>query len=290
MITNTHRQSQRNAGFSLVELLVVIGIIAILIALLLPALSRARQQSEQLVCCSNIRQLTIANLLYAGDNHSLCVLAAADIFNELPGEGAQAGYYRWHGVRSAANEPFDPARGPLAAYLGPTGRVKNCPSFDPSQGIATGNNFEAGCGGYGYNGTYIGGRYDLYPQLPDACTHAAKICQMLHASNTVMFTDAGIAQPVGSAAVVAEYSFCEPPWSQITAGAAKPPDDFNPAPYPSIHFRHHGRANVAWADGHVTAEGMTFSNESYGLTTAQVKAAGVGWFGPFSNALFQVVK
>jgi prepilin-type processing-associated H-X9-DG protein len=106
-----------------------------------------------------------------------------------------------------------------------------------------------------------------------------------------MFTDAGMAQPSmagGSTAFVTEYSFCEPPFIQENAGA--PSIDLA---WPSIHFRHRGRANVAWADGHVTAELPTFSNGSYGLTTAQVKAAGtggVGWFGPESNRLFQISK
>jgi len=84
---------------------------------------------------------------------------------------------------------------------------------------------------------------------------------------------------------VCEYSFCEPPFIQEDPG---PPS--TDRAWPSIHFRHQGQANVAWADGHVTAERLVFSNESYGLTPAQVQAAGVGWFGPNSDALFQLTK
>jgi prepilin-type N-terminal cleavage/methylation domain-containing protein/prepilin-type processing-associated H-X9-DG protein len=55
------------AGFTLVELLVVIAVIAILAALLLPALGRARERAQGIACLNNTRQLDIACLLYTGD-------------------------------------------------------------------------------------------------------------------------------------------------------------------------------------------------------------------------------
>jgi prepilin-type N-terminal cleavage/methylation domain-containing protein/prepilin-type processing-associated H-X9-DG protein len=55
-------------GFTLVELLMVIAIIALLIAILIPALSRARGKAEEIVCLNNLKQLQICAKLYSGDN------------------------------------------------------------------------------------------------------------------------------------------------------------------------------------------------------------------------------
>lgn len=80
----------KTKAFTLIELLVVIAIIAILLAILMPSLNRAREQGKRAACLSNLRQLMLAWTLYADDNDDKIVCG-----NTHPIVEGQPNLYAW---------------------------------------------------------------------------------------------------------------------------------------------------------------------------------------------------
>ena len=103
---NADRLAGRNnarLAFTLIELLVVIAIIAILAGLLLPSLARAKQRAKGTYCMNNEKQMALAWLMYADDNHQALVANAGD--GQAPPTGLYASNLCWvvGNVSSPAN-------------------------------------------------------------------------------------------------------------------------------------------------------------------------------------------
>jgi prepilin-type N-terminal cleavage/methylation domain-containing protein/prepilin-type processing-associated H-X9-DG protein len=128
--------SSARRGFTLIELLVVIAIIAILAAMLLPALSRAKGKALTTSCLSNLKQLTIAWVLYSGDNEEKLV-------NNYTKTGSSCGSAAWvtagpgytgHAQTDATNLAI--INGKLFEYNKSTA-IYHCPSDRSTVGVFT---------------------------------------------------------------------------------------------------------------------------------------------------------
>lgn len=255
-------------AFTLIELLVVFGVIGLLISILLPSLGAARSQAKSVVCRSNIRQLALANSYYTDEYGGVYCPGASNFLKNL---------HRWHGTRDHSGEAFDSARGPLVPYLGEDGEIKQCPTFPADEIAAYSNGFERGNGGYGYNNNFLGvqlvefksGAFTVSSDRAGVYVHTIK-----KPGQTIMFTDSGFA-----ADDLIEYSFAEPRFHPQFPGYRA---------LPSIHFRHRNRANIAWCDGHVEAQKMTYTRSS-SLYRSDPKSFSIGWFGiADDNSLFDL--
>ncbi len=169
------------SGFTLIELLVVIAIIAILAAMLLPALAKAKESAKRANCLSNLRQWGLAMQMYAGDNH-----------DGIPRDGmGQNGQYPgnvWNGIPTGTpNDPYawfnlltkyvaeqnlsvyysqytsarSTSASKAATYLpfpGGKGRIWQCPSATMSLGTVAGTGGGTPLAGKGADGFFS---YDM---------------------------------------------------------------------------------------------------------------------------------
>jgi len=251
-------RSARHGAFTLIELLVVVAIVAVLAAILFPVFAQARAQGKRAACLTQIRQLTLGNLMYASENEGSFVPAAQDHF--------EFDRRRWFGIRSATGR-FDQQNGPLTPYLKDGGLLRRCPEFQTRIG------FDLGTGGYVYNPLGVGSLVWSLGYVAEAFHGSGREVEISEPANLAMFADGAL--DVGSG--LAEYAFLIAPpavLAELPVAPAWPLD-------PSVHFRHQGGAQVSFCDGHLRVLRRTLSVSTSGVYLgANPEMRQIGWFGP----------
>ena len=266
---NTVPRAARRArgAFTLVELLVVIGIIALLVALLLPSLNRAREQAKATQCLSNLKQVAQGMLMFSIENKGhLPQMGSASGSEQVdPGTGTPVNMtIRWFG--GWYGNTFHGPSAMLARYWG-TADVGGCPTFEVDETLRP----MYGPVDYAYNSIYArhkpwvdGNANPAHPQARYWKSGlGVKVSTIRNASEKALVWDAARIN-----AGIPDRT----PWGYPTTGNV-----LNQNHDPNFHGRHAGKGNVVFVDGHAEVrEPWYFDTYNGGLTLATQKKFNIG--------------
>ncbi|MBW8000838.1 MAG: type II secretion system protein [Planctomycetes bacterium] len=229
----------RKKAFTLIELLVVISIIAMLMAILMPTLARARQQGKNMICLSNLRQMAIAANTYLNDNDGYYPLAQL-------AEMVDGKYYvrEWDFVRTFESGIFESCE-PGILWGGDTIlKIQQCPSFKGGANSA-GDPYT----GYNYNSSYIGGILQRDSSGNLRGSNSSRAVEVRKPSQCAIFGDGQYGDGANK--------FMRAPFTgKLDESSA------SLRAYGTQGFRHNNKTDVAYCDGSVSTVKHRFT-ETY---------------------------
>lgn len=266
----------RNGGFTLVEVLVVVAIVALLLAILLPSLSRARQVTRGAVCLSNLRQFSLAAHAYAHGHQGRYPIAYYSVFQPTSVFISYAWDFTTIKDWSAG---LTVVKAGLLWQGGKTiEQVHQCPCYQGSDNWA-----DIAHTGYNYNTSYIGTCYRSSD--PAKCVAPVKAVDVRRPAVCALFGDG---EYVGGA-----NKFMRSPWKYparqgYRGHPARDVDEFpdGKARYAGTQgYRHLGKTNVAFCDGHARSW-LERHTETYDSARTHI-APGTGFLSP-DNSLYDL--
>ena len=251
------KSRQAVAAFTLVELLVVIGIIALLIGILLPTLSSARAAANTAKCLANLREMAVAAQVYINANRGYYPPAVDGGF-----DSTYAYAYQWDYTLVTHRITKVKTLQPGLLWSGQSNpSIQQCPSFDGKSMSSSNEKYT----GYNYNTSYIG-----RGKMTAGFDPPAKVSQVHWPSQVALFGD-------GQFVSGANKYMRSPTASGFVS------DGKVPATSGTQGFRHHKKStNVAFCDGH--AETIAWRDE---LTADEPVAPGTGFLSK-DNSLYDL--